>query len=79
MKYRWYRGKSSGSMASPNHRVRVNAASMHNNLMSSESRKRDDMCCGIHGAMRERRGAKKATSAARRRLDKEIIEEGRDS
>lgn len=65
--------KQPGSMASPNHRVRVNDASMHNGLMSSESRKRDDRCCGIHGAMRERKGAKKATSAARRRHDKEVI------
>jgi len=32
-----------------------------------------DQCRGIHGAMRERRGAKKATSSARRRHDKNII------
>jgi len=32
-----------------------------------------DHCCGIHGAARERKGIKKGTSAARRRLSKEIL------
>ena len=33
-----------------------------------------DHCCGIHGAMRERRGIKKGTSAARRRHAKTLIQ-----
>ncbi len=33
-----------------------------------------DHCCGIHGAARERKGIKKGTSSARRRLSKEIIQ-----
>jgi hypothetical protein len=69
------RRKDRGSHADPNKRVQANDASMHNGLMSSEDAKGYDQCRGIHGAMRERRGAKKATSAARRRHDKIVIEE----
>ncbi len=64
-----------GTHINPMTRVMINDASMCNALMSSEDVARElDCCCGIHGAMRERRGAKKATSAARRRYEKEIIE-----
>lgn len=66
--------KSRGVYADPKGRVRANDASMHNGLMSTQDLKSYDQCCGIHGAMRERRGAKKATSAARRRNDKLVIE-----
>lgn len=66
--------KTHGRSAKPNERVIRNDRSMHNGLASSEDTKRYDHCCGIHGAMRERRGAKKATSAARRRNDKRIIQ-----
>ena len=34
-----------------------------------------DHCCGIHGAARERKGIKKGTSAARRRYEKELIDQ----
>jgi hypothetical protein len=54
-------------------RVEHNDATMANGLLSSESVKGHDHCRGIHGAARARRGAKKATSAARRRHDKNII------
>lgn len=57
-----------------NNRVRHNDSSMTNTLMHTRDLKTFDQCCGIHGAMRERRGAKKATSAARRRNDKRIIQ-----
>lgn len=40
----------------PNNRVKNNAASMHNGLMSSAELKGWDQCCGIHGAARERKG-----------------------
>ncbi len=59
-------------------RVMVNDRSMHNGLESSERMKGWDHCCGIHGAARTRRGAKKATSAARRRFDKELIRAAMD-
>ena len=65
-----------GEHADPNNRVLINDASMHNGLMSTEDTKDYDQCCGIHGAMRERRGAKRATSAARRRRDKVIVQQG---
>lgn len=67
--------KIRGSYANPNNRVRANDASMHNGLMSSKDAAGYDQTCGIHGAAQERKGAKKATSAARRRHDKEIINE----
>mgnify|MGYP001564356166 CR=1 FL=1 len=56
-------------------RVTVNASSMHNGLESTQSIKHCDWCCGIHGAARFRRGLKRGTSAARRRLDKKVIVE----
>lgn len=58
-----------------NDRVESNDATMSNTLMPTQELKRYDQCCGIHGAMRERKGAKKATSAARRRKDKRVIQE----
>lgn len=54
-------------------RVEYNSATMANTLPSSESVKRRDKCCGIHGAARERKGIKDGTSSARRRYDKRII------
>lgn len=57
-----------------NERVALNDASMANHLMTTEYLKgRHDMTCGIHGAAKERKGAKKATSAARRRHEKTLI------
>ena len=53
---------------------RAQISSMANGLASSQATKRMDNCCGIHGAARKRIGAKKATSAARRRHDKKIID-----
>jgi len=64
-----------GSYADVNARVRLNDSSMDNGLMSTEDSKAFDHCCGIHGAMRERRSAKRATSAARRRHDKVVIQQ----
>ena len=52
---------------------RAQTNSMVNTLPSVQATKRMDNCCGIHGAMKKRRGAKKATSAARRRNDKILI------
>ena len=52
---------------------RAQVSSMANSLPSSQATKRMDNCCGIHGAAKARKGAKKATSAARRRNDKRII------
>lgn len=46
---------------------------MANTLMHTDDLKGYDHCHGIHGAAKERKGCKKATSAARRRNDKEII------
>ena len=56
-----------------NDRVAKNDSTMANTLASSQATKRMDNCCGIHGAMKARRGAKKATSSARRRHDKKVI------
>jgi len=67
------RTKARGAAADVNGRVRRNDASMHNGLLSTAFMKGWDQCCGIHGAARERRGAKKATSAARRRHEKALI------
>lgn len=44
--------------------------SMHNGLTSTQDARHWDYCNGIHGAARARRSAKRATSAARRRLEK---------
>lgn len=55
-------------------RISKNAATMANTLPSSESTKRDDNCCGIHGAARKRKGIKSGTSSARRRFEKQLIE-----
>lgn len=65
--------KERGIYVDVNHRVMNNDASMYNGLMSSQELKMYDHCKGIHGAMKERRGAKKATSAARRRYEKQLI------
>lgn len=54
-------------------RVLKNDQSMHNNIASSERVKHWDWVRGIHGAARARKGAKKATSAFRRRNDKSLI------
>lgn len=54
-------------------RVDKSPQTMANTLPSSESIKHMDWCCGIHGAARWRRGAKRGTSAARRRLEKDEI------
>lgn len=53
--------------------VRRNAASMSGKLPSTQSMRHYDWCCGIHGAARHRKGIKRGTSAARRRVDKELI------
>lgn len=54
--------------------IKNNDASMTNSLPSAEEIARcQDMTNGIHGAAKIRKGIKKATSAARRRNDKEII------
>lgn len=66
--------KVRGGAAKPMERVLRNDASMSNSLESSSAVKREDQCCGIHGAIRERRGAKRATSAARRRYEKKLIQ-----
>jgi len=55
--------------------VRKNPRSMANALPSAQELKGRNQCCGIHGAARERKGLKHAKVTARRRLDKEIIEE----
>ena len=44
-------------------------------LPSTDYLKTFDHCCGIHGAARERKGLKHAKVTARRRVDKEIVEE----
>jgi len=67
------KNKTRGSEVNIQLRANRKPASMCNCLMSSQDAKSYDQCCGIHGAMRERRGAKKATSAARRRNDKIVI------
>ena len=54
-------------------RVLHNPGTMANTLPSTQELKGFDHCCGIHGAMRERRGIKHGTSAARRRVDKLIL------
>ena len=53
--------------------IKRNDRTMSNGLPSSESTKRDDQCCGIHGAARRRKGIKKGTNSARRRNDKNIV------
>lgn len=55
---------------------RYNENSMANTLPSSESTKRDDQCCGIHGAARRRKGAKHGAICALRRHSKKVIQEG---
>lgn len=55
-------------------RVLNNPATMKGDLPSTQSMRHRDWCCGIHGAARFRKGIKKGTSAARRRVDKEIVE-----
>jgi hypothetical protein len=44
-------------------------------LFSAQEMKIYDHCCGIHGAARERKGAKHGASTYRRRLDKELVTE----
>lgn len=58
--------------------VLKNPNSMANTLPSAQERKGWDQCCGIHGAARERKGAKHGASTQRRRLDKQIIESSLD-
>ena len=55
--------------------VKNNDATMHTGLPSAKELAKYDSCYGIHGAARLRKGVKKATSAARRRNDKDIIED----
>lgn len=62
-----------GQKQSAMERVEHNDASMANDMDSSKSLRHFDACCGIHGHMRARRGAKRGTSAARRRHEKRII------
>lgn len=57
--------------------VRRSDSSMANTLPSAEAWKRWDWCCGIHGAMKARRGIKHATACARRRNDRNVIDESR--
>ena len=66
----------SGKMSADVYRqVQRNAATMSNGLPSTQSRRHWDHCCGIHGAARERKGIKHGTVTARRRLEKEIIQD----
>ena len=60
-------------LADVNVRVAKNDATIANTLMRTRDLKGLNQCRGIHGAMRERRRTKKATSLARRRHDKNII------
>lgn len=61
------------------HKVDYNDATMANGLPSTrKSGRRKDYVCGIHGAMRERRGIKHGTVCARRRRDKEVIQAALD-
>jgi hypothetical protein len=55
-------------------KVDYNDATMANGLPSAESERHWDNCCGIHGAMRRRKGIKHGTVCARRRHDKEVIQ-----
>ena len=64
-----------GTNARVKDRVLRNDRSMHNNLASTERVKHWDWVRGIHGAARARKGAKRATSAFRRRNDKRVIQE----
>jgi hypothetical protein len=52
---------------------RAKSGSMSNNLMSSKEMKHMDNMCGIHGAARSRKGAKKGTHGLSRRLSKKDI------
>jgi hypothetical protein len=54
-------------------KVKRNSATMTNALMSAKEMSGYDHCCGIHGAARERKGIKRGTSAARRRVEKTVI------
>lgn len=56
-------------------KVRHNDKSMANTLPSTESERHWDNCRGIHGAARRRAGIKHGTVCARRRHDKEVIQE----
>ena len=63
-------------------RVLNNPRSMANSLPSSEWLVKvwgADFCCGIHGAMRWRRGAKKGASTQRRRQGRDVIERELDA
>ncbi len=55
-------------------KVQHNPATMANTLPSTQSMRHWDNCCGIHGAARRRKGIKRGTSAARRRFDKQIVD-----
>lgn len=50
-----------------------NDRAMGGRLETAEWMKHLDWCHGIHGAAKWRKGIKKATSAARRRLEKKLI------
>ena len=65
------------SAGAVNSRVEHNDATMANTLESSKELTRQgwDACCGIHGHARARKGIKRGTSAARRRHDKNVIEQ----
>lgn len=56
-------------------KVRHNDRTMANTLPSTESLRHWDNCCGIHGAARRRKGEKHGTVCARRRHDKEVIQQ----
>lgn len=72
------RRKRRPAAVNPNRCVERNDRSMSNGLLSAKDAAMFDQCRGIHGASRERKGAKRATSAARRRRDRRVIEAARD-
>lgn len=52
-----------------------NPNTMANTLPSAEEWNKFTYCAGIHGAMKQRKGVKRGTVCARRRMDKEVIKE----
>lgn len=59
-------------------RVVKNPSTMSNTQLSAKELSSYDQCRGIHGAARQRKGVKKGTNSARRRLDKKIIDVSMD-
>lgn len=56
--------------------VARNDRTMAKGLPTTESMRHYDNCCGIHGAARRTKGAKHGLVCARRRHDKEVIQQG---